>query len=122
MNQAKAIVTDSGNVAEEATFLGIPCITLNTFAEHPETWRTGTNELVGEDPVALGACMDKLMNGEWKQGTYPNVGTDEPQSELYKYYWGNNTIFPSLQESKDTQKRLYSPFNQKEFITFAVSR
>ena len=71
MNQAKAIVTDSGNVAEEATFLGIPCITLNTFAEHPETWRTGTNELVGEDPAALGACMDKLMNGEWKQGTLP---------------------------------------------------
>ena len=68
MNQAKAIVTDSGNVA---TFLGIPCITLNTFAEHPETWRTGTNELVGEDPAALGACMDKLMNGEWKQGTLP---------------------------------------------------
>ena len=71
MNQAKAIVTDSGNVAEEATFLGIPCITLNTFAEHPETWRTGTNELVGEDPAALGACMDKLMNGGWKQGTLP---------------------------------------------------
>ena len=36
-----------------------------------ETWRTGTNELVGEDPAALGACMDKLMNGEWKQGTLP---------------------------------------------------
>lgn len=69
MNQAKAIITDSGNVAEEATFLGIPCITLNTYAEHPETWRTGTNELVGEDPAALAASMDKLMNGEWKQGT-----------------------------------------------------
>ena len=71
MNQAKAIITDSGNVAEEATFLGIPCITLNTYAEHPETWRTGTNELVGEDPAALAASMDKLMNGEWKQGTLP---------------------------------------------------
>ena len=55
MNQAKAIVTDSGNVAEEATFLGIPCITLNTFAEHPETWRTGTNELVGEEPGRIGS-------------------------------------------------------------------
>lgn len=71
MNKAKGIVTDSGNVAEEATFLGIPCITLNTYAEHPETWRIGTNELVGEDAAALGAALDKLMRGEWKQGSLP---------------------------------------------------
>lgn len=71
MNQAKAIVTDSGNVAEEATFLGIPCITLNTYAEHPETWRTGTNELVGEDATALADALDKLKNGEWKPGALP---------------------------------------------------
>lgn len=71
MNKAKAIITDSGNVAEEATFLGIPCITLNTYAEHPETWRMGTNELVGEDPLALGKAMDVLMQGKWKQGQLP---------------------------------------------------
>jgi UDP-N-acetylglucosamine 2-epimerase (non-hydrolysing) len=71
INKAKAIVTDSGNVAEEATFLGIPCITLNTYAEHPETWRIGTNELVGESPSALAESMDKLAKGEWKQGTLP---------------------------------------------------
>lgn len=71
INKAKAIVTDSGNVAEEATFLGIPCITLNTYAEHPETWRIGTNELVGESPSALAEAMDKLAKGEWKQGTLP---------------------------------------------------
>jgi len=71
MNKAKAIVTDSGNVAEEATFLGIPCITLNTYAEHPETWKIGTNELVGENPSVLGETMDKLAKGEWKQGILP---------------------------------------------------
>lgn len=71
MNQAKAIVTDSGNVAEEATFLGIPCITLNTYAEHPETWRIGTNELVGEEPAALAQAMNTLMKGEWKRGELP---------------------------------------------------
>lgn len=71
INQAKAIITDSGNVAEEATFLGIPCITLNTYAEHPETWRMGTNELVGEDAAALGVALDKLIRGEWKQGVLP---------------------------------------------------
>ncbi|MBP1615949.1 MAG: UDP-N-acetylglucosamine 2-epimerase [Bacteroidetes bacterium] len=71
INKAKVIVTDSGNVAEEATFLGIPCITLNTYAEHPETWRIGTNELVGESPSALAEAMNKLGKGEWKQGTLP---------------------------------------------------
>ena len=41
INKAKGIITDSGNVAEEATFLGIPCITLNTYAEHPELGEWG---------------------------------------------------------------------------------
>ena len=53
INHAKGIVTDSGNIAEEATFLDVPCITLNSYAEHPETWRVGTNELVNEDSVLL---------------------------------------------------------------------
>ena len=61
----------SDHGAEEATFLGIPCITLNTYAEHPETWRMGTNELVGEDPALLAKTMDTLMHGEWKRGELP---------------------------------------------------
>jgi len=71
MNNAKAIITDSGNVAEEATFLGIPCMTLNNYAEHPETYRFGTNELVGESPEALGQAMQTLMAGKWKSGSLP---------------------------------------------------
>ena len=71
VNQARGIVTDSGNIAEEATFLDVPCITLNTYAEHPETWRIGTNELVGENTFALSAALDKLMRGGWKHATLP---------------------------------------------------
>ncbi len=71
MNTAKGIITDSGNVAEEATFLGAPCITLNTFAEHPETCRLGTNVLVGEDAQALGTALDTLVQGTWKKGQLP---------------------------------------------------
>ncbi len=71
MNHAQVTVTDSGNVAEEATFLGIPCLTLNTYAEHPETWRIGTNVLVGEDPRLLGENLEKALRGEWKQGELP---------------------------------------------------
>lgn len=72
INQAKGIVTDSGNIAEEATFLDVPCITLNTYAEHPETWRIGTNELVGENSFALSASLHKLLYEGWKHTTLPD--------------------------------------------------
>ncbi|NMA75227.1 MAG: UDP-N-acetylglucosamine 2-epimerase (non-hydrolyzing) [Bacteroidales bacterium] len=71
IDQAKVIITDSGNVAEEATFLGTPCITVNDYAEHPETWRLGTNVLVGENPVKLKQKLTEALNNEWKQGVLP---------------------------------------------------
>lgn len=71
VNHAQAIITDSGNVAEETTFLGIPCITLNNYAEHPETVTVGTNRLVGEDPKALADALETLNKGEWPAGQLP---------------------------------------------------
>lgn len=71
VQHARAIVTDSGNVAEEATFLGIPCMTLNTYAEHPETVQVGTNLLVGENPQALADALDVLRQGKWKESHLP---------------------------------------------------
>ena len=71
MNNAKGVVTDSGNIAEETTFLGVPCITINDYAEHPETWRQGTNELVGESTEKLETAMTKLMKNDWKKGILP---------------------------------------------------
>jgi len=68
---AQAIITDSGNVAEEATFQHIPCITLNTYAEHPETVSLGTNRLTGEDPQVLAEALDTLKRGEWPKGQLP---------------------------------------------------
>ena len=70
-SQAAGIITDSGNVAEEATFLGIPCITINDYVEHPETVNEGTNVMVGLDMQALAKALDALRIGDWKQGTLP---------------------------------------------------
>lgn len=69
---AKGIITDSGNVAEEATFDGVPCITLNSYTEHIETVSVGTNELVGEDAECLANMMQRLLAGEWKHGEIPD--------------------------------------------------
>lgn len=69
---AKGVITDSGNVAEEATFNGVPCITLNSYTEHIETVKVGTNELVGEDAELLAQMMQKLLKGEWKKVGVPD--------------------------------------------------
>ena len=69
---AHGIITDSGNVAEEATFNGVPCITLNSYTEHIETVKVGTNELVGEDAQLLGEMVGRMVHGEWKQGALPD--------------------------------------------------
>ena len=69
---AKGVITDSGNVAEEATFNGVPCITLNSYTEHIETVKVGTNELVGEDAEQLVLLMKKLLNGNWKKAGIPD--------------------------------------------------
>lgn len=71
INNANAIITDSGNVAEEATFLNIPCITLSNYAEHPETVTIGTNCLVGENAKELATALETLGKGEWKEGHLP---------------------------------------------------
>ncbi len=70
-SHAKCIVTDSGNIAEEATFLGIPCITLSNYAEHPETVTIGTNRLVGTDAEELRLALMTLKHDQWKQGSIP---------------------------------------------------
>ena len=69
---AKGIITDSGNVAEEATFNSVPCITLNDYTEHQETVSVGSNVLVGEDPEKLRAAVAKMVAGSWKKSALPD--------------------------------------------------
>ena len=68
---AKGVITDSGNVAEEATFNGVPCITLNNYTEHQETVSVGSNVLVGEDPDKLKEAVARLVSGQWKHCSLP---------------------------------------------------
>jgi UDP-N-acetylglucosamine 2-epimerase (non-hydrolysing) len=65
------VITDSGGITEETTFLGIPCITLRSNTERPETITIGTNELIGTDPRAIKPTLLKLFRGEWKKGSVP---------------------------------------------------
>ncbi len=68
-----AVITDSGGITEEATVMGIPCMTLRDSTERPETITTGTNELLGTDPRAIKPAMEKLFAGKWKKGGIPEL-------------------------------------------------
>jgi UDP-N-acetylglucosamine 2-epimerase (non-hydrolysing) len=53
MADAAAVLTDSGGIQEETTYLGVPCFTLRDNTERPVTVRAGTNTLLGLDPAAI---------------------------------------------------------------------
>lgn len=71
MGHAMGVVTDSGNVAEEATFYGRPAITLNSYTEHIETVKIGSNVLVGESSELLFKAVRDLVDGKWKKCALP---------------------------------------------------
>lgn len=73
LRYARAAVTDSGGITEEATVLNIPCMTLRDSTERPETVEIGTNELVGTDPARLAGYFEKLAGGKWKTGSVPDL-------------------------------------------------
>jgi UDP-N-acetylglucosamine 2-epimerase (non-hydrolysing) len=57
---AGAVLTDSGGVQEETTYLGVPCFTLRDTTERPVTIRAGTNTLLGLDPERIAAIPGLL--------------------------------------------------------------
>jgi UDP-N-acetylglucosamine 2-epimerase (non-hydrolysing) len=71
VKHAKGVITDSGGITEETTVMGVPCMTLRTSTERPETVTMGTNELLGVDPTALRPALDRLFAGQWKCGQIP---------------------------------------------------
>jgi UDP-N-acetylglucosamine 2-epimerase (non-hydrolysing) len=58
--EAGAVLTDSGGIQEETTYLGIPCFTLRDNTERPVTIRAGTNTLLGLDPARIAQIPEML--------------------------------------------------------------
>jgi len=68
---SKMIITDSGGVQEETTFLKIPCITLRPNTERPVTVTLGTNQLCR--PENLCGMVDLILEGRYKKGSVPEL-------------------------------------------------
>ena len=69
--RATVVVTDSGGIQEETTYLKVPCLTLRNNTERPVTVTMGTNVLVGQDGARLRSELAKILQGDQKQGTVP---------------------------------------------------
>ena len=70
---ATVVITDSGGIQEETTYLGIPCLTLRDNTERPVTVTQGTNILVGQDANMLRAELAKILAGKAKIGSIPRL-------------------------------------------------
>lgn len=68
---AAVVITDSGGIQEETTYLGVPCLTLRSNTERPVTVTVGTNILVGQDRQKLSSELRKISEGNPKTGLIP---------------------------------------------------
>ena len=72
MTHAKAILTDSGGIQEETTYLGIPCLTFRDSTERPITVTMGTNQLLADlNPKITFAALEEILAGHHKKGQIP---------------------------------------------------
>ena len=74
MANATVVITDSGGVQEETTFLQVPCLTFRESTERPITVEIGSNELLPElDPLLAFAKVQQIFQGAWKAGKVPDL-------------------------------------------------
>jgi UDP-N-acetylglucosamine 2-epimerase (non-hydrolysing) len=72
-SQAELIITDSGGIQEESTFLGIQCITIRENTERPVTVEIGTNHLAGTDLEVAYRLSQNIFQGVVKKGKIPDL-------------------------------------------------
>ncbi len=80
---SKLLITDSGGVQEETTYLGIPCLTLRPNTERPITVTKGTNKLCTPDNIYK--MIDTIFKGEFSKGKKPDLWDGNTASRVADY-------------------------------------
>lgn len=71
VRQAKLVVSDSGGLQEETTYLDVPCLTARDTTERPITIQQGSNRLV--EPETLQPSVEQVLAGTWKKSVCPQL-------------------------------------------------
>jgi len=81
---AGLVLTDSGGIQEETTFLGIPCLTLREGTERPITVQEGTNQIVGHNTDTIVKKAKEILSGRIKQGGVPKYWDGHTAGRILK--------------------------------------
>jgi UDP-N-acetylglucosamine 2-epimerase (non-hydrolysing) len=73
IKNAFLIVTDSGGIQEESTYLQVPCITVRNNTERPVTTTVGTNRLIGTDTAKVASAVEEVLEGDNVKGGTPEL-------------------------------------------------
>jgi UDP-N-acetylglucosamine 2-epimerase (non-hydrolysing) len=68
MASSRLVLTDSGGIQEETTYLGVPCLTLRPNTERPATVTHGTNTVIGDDLARAVSLIAEIIEGRYKEG------------------------------------------------------
>ena len=71
--ESRFVLTDSGGIQEETTYLGIPCLTLRNNTERPITVESGSNTITAIDAAKIYEAVDQILKGSYKAGTVPEL-------------------------------------------------
>jgi UDP-N-acetylglucosamine 2-epimerase (non-hydrolysing) len=81
---SKFILTDSGGIQEESTFLKIPCLTLRPNTERPITCTEGTNTLIPFELDTIKSYLNKIENGTYKKGSIPKFWDGKATERIFE--------------------------------------
>ena len=90
--RATVVVTDSGGIQEETTFLGVPCLTVRDNTERPITVTVGTNRLVGRDPDVLHLELRRVLDGDRPSGRIPPLWDGSAAERIARVMTGQATF------------------------------
>lgn len=83
MEHAQVVVTDSGGIQEETTYLQVPCLTFRDSTERPSTVTLGTNTLLADlDPITVNIALSTIQLGKTKKGSIPPLWDGHSASRI----------------------------------------
>lgn len=85
------VITDSGGIQGDTTYLHVPCLTIRSNTEQPVTISQGTNSLCGDNTDLLLEKIDEVLSGNYKQGSIPEFWDGKTASRIVEYLRENDS-------------------------------